>query len=1062
MKRTFFLWSAFVLTTVCAAANPSVSLKVEKLSIPTYRIGPEDPNPPLWRSRVYPYSMQTDITGVKADSAHTAVIMENPYIKVIVLPELGGRLYGAFDKTHGNWDFLYCNDVIKPGLVGLRGAWLSGGIEWNFPSLGHTVTTISPVLWTTRRHSDGSASVFIGDTEWVRGMRWTVELRLYPDRSLIHVVTTLYNRTLTHNNGYYWANAAVHATEDVQVIFPPTNFVVSHGRRRVFHWPIHDGMDLSWYKNIPFAGDFFCGLPGDFNGAYYHTSDRGTVHIGNRYEVPGKKFWTWGTARSGAIWEKLLTDHSGQYIEIQAGRLPNQADTWIFEPHTVERWEEFWYPVNGLGGFVQANSEAAVNLTWQERDATVAVNVTRPRRGLRVILLGDDQSLAAFTIPELIPGQAFVRTVHVRRKPKRPGLLLQTRTGETLLHYRFRPVEGPIPCPPKPRKPESQMTANELALRGFELEKDWNPEGAVIRYRKSLQKDPYNQLALVWLGLSHFKNGLFDSALVCFDRAVQENPDNLNARYYRALCLLQKRDTTGAQSDLWLVLRRRPYSHLAPFVLASIEVKRQHLSDAAALLRRGLRSQPLDFKTRALLAAVYRHLGKTDSAQAILARLLRDDPLNALAHAERYFLTNSMTARTALEKLLYQPPGIYYRGAEDYLQLAWDYADFGFTRDAAKVLRFYLRNVAGDRPYPLALYTLAWLESELGHDQQAKRLLAQAQALQPDYVFPHRVESIDVLRCAANTNVHDWKARLYLGTLLTAKHRWREGERELLAAFQIDSSYSVVCRNLGQIAWQKRRDYRAATAWYERALRSAPNDWHVFVALDRLYGILQADKPREALFRSASPRVRRNFNVKLREALFYVDTGRYQRALDILRRNTFFPWEGWTGAHQVYLLAHFRRGLTTLERGATDSALADFRATLLYPENLGTGRPAYPRFARSFYFLGLAFEKAGAADSARFYFRKAAAETDSPASALGVYRALALRKLGQKNTADSLLQAGIRQLERVWRVPERRNARTAYTLGLLYTASGNSQKAEWAFAEALRMDPESRWIRWRL
>ncbi|NOZ57432.1 MAG: tetratricopeptide repeat protein, partial [Calditrichaeota bacterium] len=432
------------------------------------------------------------------------------------------------------------------------------------------------------------------------------------------------------------------------------------------------------------------------------------------------------------------------------------------------------------------------------------------------------------------------------------------------------------------------------------------------------------------------------------------------------------------------------------------------------------------------------------------------------AHAERYFLTNSTTARTALQKLLYQPPRITYRGAEDYLQLAWDYADFGFTQDGAKVLRFYLKNVAGDRPYPLVLYTLAWFESELGHDQQAERLLARALALSPDYVFPHRVESIRVLQSAAEHSPRDWKARLYLGTLLTAKHRWQEGEQELLAAFHIDSSNSVLSRNLGQIAWQKRRDYRAAARWYERALKSAPDDWHVFVDLDRLYGILQANERREELFRSASPRVKRNFNVKLQEALFYVDTKRYDAALSILMNNVFYPWEGWTGAREVYLLAHFRRGLEALRAGAPENAIRDFRATLLYPENLGTGRPAYPRFARSFYFLGLAFQKAENPDSARFYFRKAAQENNAPASPLGVYTALALRELGETARADSLLRAGLAAANKKWAVPEWRSAQLAYCRGLLYSALGEPRKAEEAFTEAVRRNPEFRWAWWRL
>ncbi len=1065
MKRVFLVVALLAAAPACLTAGASASLKIEKITIPTYLIGSEDPNPPLWRSRVYPYPMQTDLTGVRRDSAYTAAILENRYIRAIILPEVGGRLYGAFDKTNGNWDFLYCNEVIKPGLVGLRGAWLSGGIEWNFPSLGHTVTTVSPVLWTTKRYRDGSVSVIIGDTEWVSRMRWSVEVRVYPDRSYLHVTTTLYNPTLTHNNGYYWANAAVHATDDVQVIFPPTNYVVTHGRRRVYQWPVHDGVDISWYRNIPHPGDFFCGLPGDFNGAYYHERDCGTVHIGDRYEVPGKKFWTWGTARSGAIWEDLLTDHSGQYIEIQAGRLPNQSDTWIFEPHTVERWEEYWYPVKGLrGGFVQATAEAALNVRWSGTPVDLAVNVTRPHNDLALVIRDRGEEVSRLWIGALDPSRAWSKSVELGVRPVRPEVLLVADGGDTLLRYVPVEIRSPVPPPARGPKPESEMTAEELALRGLELEKAWNPDEAERLYRKALAADSGQTLALVRLGLMLYKSGRSDSAVGLFNRALGRNPDGLDARYYRALARMDLGDTAGAVSDLWAVSRRRAYSHVAPFVLAGIECARGNWNRAEELLRRGLRSNPDDFRAWGLLAAVLRRAGKVREARRVVEALLRDEPLNAFARCEKYFLTRAPEAKNQLTELLYLAPGVYYRGAEDYLELAWQYVSAGLLDEAAEVLEVYLNEAAsrGRSPYPIVVYSLAWLTERNGLRARADSLFRLAAELPPDYVFPHRRETERVLRAAIARNPADWKAHYYLGNLLCGRRPWREGYHQYLAAVKRGGTLSVLFRNLGQIEWVKRRNYRPAVHWYEQAVAANPDDWHLYVDLDRLYSILGEHEKRCRLFAQAPEAVLQNFNVKLREALLSVDTGDYDRALAILTSNVFKPWEGWTGAREVFLLAHFRRGLERLDRGEALAAVADFRATMLYPENLGTGRPANPKFARSYYLLGRAFRGAGRPDSARHYFRLAAEESVGPASELGVYRALAMRELGQRERADSLLRRGLAQIDRAWAVPERRSYRLAYVRGLLLQALGDRERAAEAFELARRMNPEFRWAWWRL
>ena len=166
------------------------------IDLPTYALGEEDPNPafPLIKGhRIYPYTMLDDLTDQRETKSYQAVFLENEYLKATVLPSLGGRLYSLYDKASAR-EVFYRNNVVKYGLVALRGAWISGGVEFNFPD-GHTTVTVSPVAWTLRQNPDGSATIAVGDTDRVTGMHWEVELTLRPGQARLEQRVTLFNPT---------------------------------------------------------------------------------------------------------------------------------------------------------------------------------------------------------------------------------------------------------------------------------------------------------------------------------------------------------------------------------------------------------------------------------------------------------------------------------------------------------------------------------------------------------------------------------------------------------------------------------------------------------------------------------------------------------------------------------------------------------------------------------------------------------------------------------------------------------------------------------------------------
>lgn len=191
---------------------------------------------------------------------YQAVWLENEYLKVMVLPELGGRIQRAYDKTN-QYDFVYYNHVIKPALVGLCGPWISGGIEFNWPQ-HHRPTTFSPVDYMLIENGDGSKTCRICDVDQMYGTKGEASFTLYPGKAYIEIRGQLYNRTATPQTFLWWANPAVPVNDHTQSVFPPdVHAVMDHGKRDVSRFPIatgeyykHDyseGVDISRYKNIP-------------------------------------------------------------------------------------------------------------------------------------------------------------------------------------------------------------------------------------------------------------------------------------------------------------------------------------------------------------------------------------------------------------------------------------------------------------------------------------------------------------------------------------------------------------------------------------------------------------------------------------------------------------------------------------------------------------------------------------------------------------------------------------------------------------------------------------------
>ena len=369
---------ASLLAAMAIPAWGQVKMEAVSEKIPTYQIGNPEVDPIFFTGRVYqgaegyiyPYPLYDVLTEKVVDQPYNVLKLGNEYVNIAVLPEIGGRIFSATDKTN-DYHFFYTQTGVKPALIGMLGAWLAGGVEWNIPD-HHRATTYLPTNWTMKENKDGSKTIWVGETELRHRLKWSVGVSVYPNRSWVEAKIMVTNPTQMIQSMLYWANVSVHCDEHYQVIFPPdVQFGVDHHKVYFTNWPTGEAVigsgkqvDLSRWAN--YTGDsrsiFAWGSEMEFLAGYDYAKDAGTVHVANRHVVPGKKFFLWGNNPNGHMWNKILSDKDGHYLELMVGAYSdNQPDySWI-NPGESREFSQIWYPIKGIKGCKNATMDAAVN-----------------------------------------------------------------------------------------------------------------------------------------------------------------------------------------------------------------------------------------------------------------------------------------------------------------------------------------------------------------------------------------------------------------------------------------------------------------------------------------------------------------------------------------------------------------------------------------------------------------------------------------------------------------------------------------------------------------------------
>ncbi len=982
------------------AQPPTAAISESEQSFPTYDFS--DPSPIPLLTPVYPYFRYDGFTSTATPKKWKVITLENKYIKLLIFPQVGGKVWAAIEKST-NRPFLYFNHTVKFRDIAMRGPWTSGGLEANFGIMGHTPATATPVDYLTRINEDGSASCFIGCLDLLTRSYWRVEIRLPSDQALFTTTARWYNTTAQEQPYYHWMNAGLKAGDDLEFIFPGNKYLGHSGeyaawpanpnapdqpgvsaapdQPRVSAAPDQPGVSaapdqpgvsaapdqpvaaasqpesisrpgvsaavakpINWYKNNDFGGYksyHVFGRYTDFSGAYWHNDDMGTVRYGTHDDKAGKKIWIWGLSRQGMIWEKLLTDTDGQYVESQSGRLFNQNGDKstltpfkhrALAPYESDTWQEYWYPLLGTKGFVAASEYGALNLRIVDGRLHIDFSPTREFEDSLHITAAGKTIYNKYI--HFKPLKTFSDSVALtpagdsssHRTTTAGDLALSAILGPRHLVYDAaadtlsRPVNAPADF--------DWTTAYGHYLKGCEaLDQKFYPE-AELDFDSALAKDHNYLPALAKQAGLYYRNIRYSEALTLAKRALSINTEDGEANFIYGLINEQLgRDvntrgalmtdvehahdsnaghhyTTDAKDGFDIASLDPAWRSAAEASLARIWLREHNLDHAMASVDKALTAQPQNMEALQLRALIARLQGNTALHTTAIHTILTLDPLNFFARFETAPDSLSAYIKSELPQ-------------ETYLELGIWYANLGQTNDALAVLR-------QSPPVPEVRCWIAYLTHQPFDTTH----------IDPTRSFPFRSETAAVLE-ALLAKQPGWFLRYQLALIDKDRNRTQEA-RQLLNASGDEPSFAPFYATRAALS----NDSASILHDLQKALTLDPQ-WRCQKLLAEFYlnhaEYTKAETIAGSFYRSHP----QSYIMGMLYAKALLLNHRYAEGDQLLSHLTIIPFEGATAGRELYREAKLMQAVALIKQNQFKRALTFINQARQWPENLGVGEP-YP------------------------------------------------------------------------------------------------------------------------
>ena len=1110
MKKLLLSAGILLAALTASAQNGPVKMWQGVENLPTYRVNAPEKAPLFERDfayqrakrGVYPYAMNDNPTIEKVDSAHRALYLENDYVKVCVLPDIGGRLFYATDKTNG-YEIFYRQSVIKPANVGMLGAWISGGVEWNVFH-HHRATSQYPIDFKLVDNGDGSKTIWVGEVENRHRMSWAVGLTLHPDKSYIEVTGRFFNNSIDRNSMLHWNNVATHANENYQIIFPEnTEFGMFHHKLSHIHWPVpqtpyknnpaYIGTDISWWKNLPsLTGDsvFIHDLQDDFVGGYDHGVDAGTMLAGNHNINKGGKFWTWGPHAYGHAWDcETLTDSDGPYVELMtAAYSDNQPDYCWINPQETKEFTAYWYGIRNLNNVNRGNEKATVNMDINPSgDIHVAANVTQIRRNAKVVVTHNGKVLYS-KVATMAPDKPFADDFKVDAsevaEPTEVLMSLYSAEGDLLIDYHpykhdlSKPhPEDLLPVNPDPKSIENTEELFYVGMRNLQFHQAHTDP--MDYFNEVLRRDPGDVRTNTQVGILLRKAGNYEKAAEHLRKAISRQSANYTrvsdgeAMYNLGLILKAEQKWEAAIDTLYRSAWDYEYASASYYQLAQISATLGNFKQALQEAEMAVNYNGMNIDAKNLKTTLLRKAGKKAEAIALAKEVVKFDPLNYYATNELVLL--GVKPASELKALLRGVP-------ESHLELALYYGNNGFTKEMQDVL---MASEAA-KTYPTVEYWLGYLADAAGKSDVALEWFKKAEAGDIDYVFPFRLETINALNKALEYLPTSFNTWYYLGNIYYHKQPevalacWEK-------AVEAKPDFAMALRNLGWY-WRFKnenkvkdvKDYDKAVEYYKQAIAADTEGNALFLAeCDEIMELINAPvADRYDLFNGKEALYEKRYDSETKALKQRILKGEYAPVLEKLQSRFYSRREHIEDLHDIYVDVCLLSGFEAWNNGNNEDALKFMLLANEYPENHGYAHlEYYARDAQVYYNIGLAYEKTGDVENAQKYYQMASEVVVKPAD--GIYnfeKGLAMRKLDPKASVKAMYKDIVKvgkaslttYVQRFWESFDRGpyeqdiNAAAYYMQAVGYKALGRNFKAKRMMKKALEQRNDHLWANYYL
>lgn len=987
------------------------------VSYTTYPYSDPSPLPSLaYKPDIYPYFRFEGYSVDPVKKDWNRVTLENDYLRVTVMPEIGGRVWGAVEKSTGK-DFIYENEVVKFRNIAMRGPWTSGGIEFNFGIIGHAPSTASPVDYITYENEDGSLTCVVGTMDLPSRTQWRVKINLPKDKAYFETEGIWYNPEPLRQPYYNWMTAAAHVGDD-QEFFYPGHIALQHSGA-LMDWPVQEGRQVSMYANNAFGSSKSHHMAGSFQnhfGGYFHDQGYGFGHFSSYDDMPGKKLWLWALSRSGGIWEDLLTDESGQYMEFQAGRMLNQFSPSSrqpspltkagFAPYTIDRWTDYWFPVKQIGGISAVTQSGVFHLQETNETLSIAINPLQPiQENLQVYI--NDQPAQILPLKGQ-PMDVITKEVALDGPIQKLELVLGTEKV-----YSWA-TEDPMKLSRSFDKAGAASLSATEALY-YSARQDYYsrayPE-AQAKYEEILRLEPGHPQANIDYAELLFRFARYEEALEQIAQPLSTDFFDPQANFvaggiYRAM----NRPIDALEAYGW-ASRSMEFRSAAYTAMAEIHLAENNLDHAADYAQKALDFNVHNIMAYRVLAVKHRLAGEKQPAADVLETLWDIDPLNHFIRFEQYLSRPDAEALEAFQSLITNE--FPY---QTYLELAATYLKYNQKTDALKVLEISPEHALVD-------LWMAFLD-EKQQESALDALLAKSIA----FVLPYRKETLAMLKQAREKRTH-WKLDYYLALNLMAFNEAAQAANLLTGIGETPEEATFY---LNRALLLEKADKRDPLADLKKAWETDPAQWRHWQHLARYRAENGEEEEALSLLKEATNRFSGNYVLEMDYIRVLNSLGQYKKAMALLDKIHVLPYEGAGEGRALFETVYLNAALEDLQAKRWKSARTKLEKSLEWPENLGVGKPFTTNETVQDYLLGLVAKAQNQENLFRSHMQQVVAATAdmSPNRSEQLLALYALEALGENEAASALWEE----------IQEEGNEETVRFIGGLYPGTEEAMRS---------------------